>query len=379
MRRWLVLAGIASVTVFGVGVATGGEPGHGNGGRFERAGADATWTTVFKSPSVLEGLTAGPDGNLYTTLRNSGPCKVIRISPTSTDPSAMTVVGFVSTPCSPSGLAFGPDGALYVTGASSDPNVSLKDVIVRLVPDAATPPTATVYATNVAQANGIAFDRDGNLWATDGSASVGTVWEVPAGGGLGVEAFRVPAMRNDVGAGVGRSVSTFPTGTAQTIVTNGIAFTHDGDVLVADTARGAIWKAQLDSAGRVVSPMGCDTTYHDVMTLCLDDVLVQHPYLEGADGITLDSAGNIWAAANERNAIVVVAKDGSVQEFFRNAPGADSLRNEGPLETPTSPVVVGHTFCVANSDGNRRDNSPNTGGEVSNGGKVSCLDQPIDP
>jgi sugar lactone lactonase YvrE len=173
MRKVLVLASIAGIAAVAIGVAVGEGPGQGNGGRFERSGATATWTTVFKSQFNLEGLTAGPDGNLYTALRNPGPCKVISISPTSTDPSAATVVGFVPTPCSPSGLAFGPDGALYVTGVGSG-----KDTIVRLVPDADAPPTAVPYATHVPQANGIAFDDIGNLWASDGSNAVGTVWEV---------------------------------------------------------------------------------------------------------------------------------------------------------------------------------------------------------
>jgi len=65
---------------------------------------------------------------------------------------------------------------------------------------------------------------------------------------------------------------------------------------------------------------------------------------------------------------------------FRNPPGvATSLRNEGPLETPTSPFLLGDVFCTANSDGNRRDNSPNTAGEIGGPsqpkGKVSCMDQ----
>lgn len=364
MRSVLVLVSAAAVAAVAIGAAIGKSP---------RTADGATWTTVLRSPLVLEGLTAGSDGNLYTTLRDKAPspCRVVRVAPDNTDPVAgFTVVGLVPQPCSPSGLAFGPDDALYITGSGA-----ARDTIVRLVPDAAAPPTATTYATKVPQANGIAFDRDGNLWASDGSASAGIVWRIAPGGGDGVEAFRVPAMANSVG--VGRSNSTLPGG-AQSIVTNGLAFTRDGDLLVADTARGAVWRVQLDHSGAVSSAESCDTTYPPD-TLCLDDVLVQHPYLEGLDGIVLDESGVVWGAANERNAIVTVAKNGAVQEFFRNPPGASGLRNAGPLETPTSPVVLGHTLCVAQSDGNRRDNSPNTAGEVANGGKVSCLDQPIDP
>lgn len=86
------------------------------------------------------------------------------------------------------------------------------------------------------------------------------------------------------------------TPTPQDIVSNGLAFTRDGDLVVADTARGALWKIRLDGRGRVTSPVGCDETY-TANTLCLDDVLVQHPYLDGADGIAVDAAGRIWADA----------------------------------------------------------------------------------
>jgi sugar lactone lactonase YvrE len=124
--------------------------------------------------------------------------------------------------------------------------------------------------------------------------------------------------------------------------------------------------------------MGCDTTF-PADTLCLDDLDIEHPYLEGADGIVLDRAGNVWTAANERNAIVVVRRDGRVVEFFRNpVDPATKLRNTGPLEFPTSPILLPDgRLCVTQLDANRRDNSPNTAGEVNPNGpnraKISCV------
>jgi sugar lactone lactonase YvrE len=107
-----------------------------------------------------------------------------------------------------------------------------------------------------------------------------------------------------------------------------------------------------------------------------------HPVLEGADGIVMDVAGNIWVDANERNAIGLVSANRQVIEIFRNLPdAATKLRNAGPLETPTSPVLVGHKLCTANSDGNRRDNFPSTAGEIGGAnqprGKISCIDQRV--
>jgi sugar lactone lactonase YvrE len=284
-----------------------------------------------------------------------------------------------------------------------------------LTPSEQTPPTAAVFATGVPLANGLAFDRGGKLWVSDGTAGQGRVWTVTPDGAV-TEVFRVQPLANDVNVvapsmdggadaapgvgvgGVGRDPRALPPGALSitpttraaadiagsvAVVANGVAFGPDGSLFIADTARGAIWKVALDAQGAVTSPMGCDTTFA-ADTLCLEDVFVAHPILEGVDGIAIDTAGNIWGAANERNAIVVVTPQGGVREVFRNAPSATSrLRNGGPLEFPTSPFLLANKLCVTQSDTSRRDNAPNSGGEVGPGitgpllGKISCIDQAV--
>jgi len=353
--------------------------------RFPR---DATFSTLILTPLAIEGLTGDDAGNLYTTGRGASPCPVWRISVT--NPSLVTV-GNVPAPCSPSGIAFDAKGDLFVAD---------NDKVWTFTPNAATPPTATIYATGVPGTNGLAFDRGGNLWTGDGTTGQGRVWKVAPGGGAGVEMFRVQPMANEVNlnsagvGGVGRDVRSLPPGAitvtpttrnaqntlgSQPLVANGVALTHRGDLLIADTARGAIWKAEIGRDGSIRSKTGCDATF-TANTLCLDSILVAHPYLEGVDGIALDAAGNIWADPNERNAIVLVTHEGRTVEVFRNSPDATTrLRNAGPLETPTSPFLLGDKFCTANSDGNRRDNSPNAPGEMPalGAGKISCMDQPL--
>jgi len=290
---------------------------------------------------------------------------------------AGVVVARMAPPCNPAGIAFGPDGRLYLSGFGA-----AGDEIGAVTPNAASPPTATGFATGTPGANGLAFDESGNLYVSDGGTAQGRVFRVGPNGGAATELFRVPTMANTIG--VGRQNQALAPGTTpanQSIVANGLAFDRKGVLYIADTARGALWRVEIDRRGNLIAPLGCDTTY-PADTLCLDALFVQHPALDGADGIALDRKGNVYVDANERNEIAVVDRDGRVTSFFRNPPGAGSLRNAGPLEFPTSPVIAGRTLCTTSSDGGRRDNAPNTAGEASPGtavlGKVSCLDQRVD-
>jgi sugar lactone lactonase YvrE len=340
---------------------------------------------LFQAPLIIEGLTGDDQGRLYTAARGGTPCPVWRVSRKPSEGGV--VVGHVPAPCSSNGLAFDASGDLFVAST---------DKIYRLTPNDATPPLATVFASGLTGANGLAFDTAGNLWVSDGTSAQGRVWRVAPDGSATI-AFRVQPLAStanvvDGSGGIGRDVRALPPGRltiteaaraaadtagSQPVVANGLAFAPNGSLFVADTARGAIWKVDFDDDGQVESAVGCDAAFAPD-TLCLGELFVAHPLLEGIDGIALDEDGNLWGTAHERNAIVRVSPHGKVREVFRNPIDAVTLlRNAGPLEFPTTPFLAGLELCLAHSDQNRRDNAPNGAGEVGPGtpalGKVSCV------
>jgi sugar lactone lactonase YvrE len=394
---------------------------------------NVTFTTRATTPFAIEGLTMDATGNFYTTGRQpdtTKKCPVWRIGPSGSRVS----VGFIpnSPACNPSGIAFDSIGNLYIADAATGGK------IWKVAPDAsgcasddsnssictsiASSPThspTTAFASGVPGTNGLAFDKSGNLWTGDGTTGQGRVWKITSPGANCTasppvnceEVFRIQPMANEVNlvdgvGGVGRDVRTLPPGTitvtattrnaanqlgSQPLVANGLAFNTAGDLFVADTARGALWQVKFNTDGTLKSHLGCDETFHP-NTLCLNHIFVADPRLEGVDGIALDINGNIWASVNERNAIAIFGT-GVSAEVFRNPVNTNpidpnfGLRNSSArdngriLEFPTSPFLLGNLFCTANSDGNRRDNSPNTAGEIggtgADKGKISCMDQPL--
>ena len=334
--KWFISPVLALVLGFGWSLA-----------RADDLPNNVDFETLVTFPLAIEGLTGDDVGNLYTTERGGGTaCLVKRINVAT---EIVEVVGNIPAPCSPSGIAFDKDGFLLIADAPD---------IYKLnpVPSGAGPgPTATLFVTGlVPGANGLAFDRHGNLWTGDGTAGQGRVWKITPAGAV-TEEFRIQPMATtnleigiSFGAGqvlgqnvtsVGRDARTLPPGLidvitrlvstpppppigSQPLVANGLAFNKEGDLFNADTARGAIWKIKFKKNGDLENHQtGCDIAFTP-NTLCLENIYIAHPLLEGTDGIALDKEGNIWNSANERNAIVVVTKDKKVIEIFRNDPNA---------------------------------------------------------
>ena len=381
---------------------------------------NVTFTTLITTPRAIEGLTGDNHRNLYVGGSGAPDCPVWQIN---LNNPALVPVGFINpappiAACGFSGIAFNELGHLFV----ADGNAAR---IYRFTPNAVSPPTVSEpFASGVPGANGIAFDEKGNLWASDGTTGRGRVWRISGPNANCtssptincVEVFRIQPMSNEVNlvggvGGVGRDVRTLPPGLitvtptsrnaalnnvgcptppgppcvlgSQPLVANGLAFNKKGDLFNIDTARGALWKVEFDRHGNLKSPTGCDTTF-TANTLCLSNIFVAHPILEGGDGIALDREGNIWVDANERNAVAVVTKDRKVIEIFRNPvnlppkpvvfgvglrnAGDQSVGNNRILEFPTSPFLTGKVFCTSQADGDRRDNSPRSAGEVNGEG-----------
>src|SRR5215510_13474460 len=320
--RWIGLVVLLSITAIFFSLASkyvpdlGGSSAWGDDDGKLPFPKNATVTTLITTPRRLLRLTGDNHGNLYTVGFGTPPCAVWQIN---LHKPSLIPVGFIVPAvgdCGFNGIAFNGNGDLFVADGAYP--IPANGAIYTFKPNAKNPPIATVFASGVPGAEPIAFDKKGNLWTSDGSTGSGRVWKIAPGGGVCEDAvnpyqgceevFRIQPMANEVNlvngvGGVGRDVRTLPLGTitvtptsrnaantegSQSIVANGLAFDKDGDTLfIADQARGAIWQATFNRDGHLKSKTGCDTTFTP-NTLCLDNVFVAHPYLEGAQGIALD-------------------------------------------------------------------------------------------
>ncbi len=269
---------------------------------------------------TVENITANPQGQLYFSDRESG--NILRVDPAAPTP---VVVGKIEDRTDPAtnmpqkanggGLVFTAAGDLLIAAGPFGEVVRLTASEL----NAANPGSASAFVTGVQGANAVLLDGD-NLYVSGGNT--GNLYRAPASGGV-AELWAQIAPNT-------RSVP--PDNFMQSVVSNGLAIDASGALLVADTARGAIWKITKNSDGNAGTP----------------ETLIQSPLLYGVDGITFDPQGRLWAAVNERNALVVV-HDGQAEDAHKND-------NAGPLEFPAAVVFVGNVGYVPNYDRPRADN-----------------------
>ena len=274
---------------------------------------------------TIESITADANGVLYTSDRETG--NVLRVDPRNAVPS---VVGKLADRTDPmSGMVQKANGAGLVVNARGDLLIAsgtFGEVLRLPAAELGANPTATAttFITGVQGANSVLLEGD-ELFVSGGAT--GNVYRAPAGGGAAETWARIePSSR-----------SVAPDGYMQAVVANGLARDPRGALLVADTARAALWSIPVNTDGSAGTPQ----------------LVVQSPLLNGIDGLAYDPRGRLWAAVNERNALVVL-KDGAVQEAFKNG-------NAGPLEFPAALVFIGSSGYVANFDRARADNFADDG------------------
>jgi sugar lactone lactonase YvrE len=304
MRRLAFSLGALSMLFLALALISGG-----------RAQAQAAVTiAVDLDPAAtagirIEGLASDSQGRLYTSDLDSR--RLWRYTPST---NQLETLG--TMPRQGSGMAFDSQGNLYLASG---------DVVMRINASAIAGAELDVsgvvtYATGVPGANGLAFGPDGRLFVSGGNT--GNIYVVSTNGITSTWASGFTSDRE-----------------AQRISTNGLAFGPDGMLYSSNTGTGAIDRIPVNADGSAGAPQRW----------------VTNELLIGADGITFASNGDLYVAANERNAIVRVSSDGTVTDVASN--GAD-----GPLEFPASPAFSGDSLYVSNFDIERGANAPNTGG-----------------
>jgi hypothetical protein len=261
---------------------------------------------------TIESITSNADGVLFVSDRESG--NVYSVDP---EDAAPVVVGKLDDRTDASGMVQRPNGAGLVFTPAGDLLIASGafNEVLRLTPAElqAGNASARPHVTGVQGANSVLLDG-ASLYVSGGAT--GNIYVAPVSGGAAqIWATIAPTAR-----------AVPPDNFMQAVVANGLARDPNGDLLVADTARAAIWKIPVSGDGSAGTA----------------EIWLQDTLLEGVDGLTYDPRGRLWAAVNEHNALVVV-QDGSVREVHEN-------ESTGPLEFPAAITFVGNTGYVANFD-----------------------------
>lgn len=229
-------------------------------------------------PSSVEGLTVGPDGNIYvpsfgfnTQGSTTGPADLFVISPNGTVINQVTIAG--SSPHM-LGLAFNP-----VTNQLWALDFGAGKVLAVDPRNGA----SSVLAGPIANSglNALTFDSSGNGYVSD--SFNGTIWKIPPRGGA------VSAWLTDPLLGPG-------TGLTPPFGANGVEFSNDFSTMyVANTAFHQIIQIPV-------------TNKHGALVAGTPSILTTG--INAPDGILVDRQGNIWICANQEDEIVVIDPKG---------------------------------------------------------------------
>jgi len=233
-------------------------------------------------PSSVEGLTVGPDDNIYVptfgfnaTGAIAGPAVLFVLKPNGELVRKVTIAGSSSHML---GLGFNPvNGFLLVIDFGAGKVLHVNPVTgastVFMVPPAPFDASAGL--------NALTFDSGGNVYVSD--SFNGRIWKTGPGGGPAT------AWSSDPLLGNGGGTLTPPFGA------NGIEFNNAGTIMfVANTAFHQIIQIP-------VNPGGTAGTASIFIT-----------GINAPDGIAIDRKDNLWVCANQEDDVIVLDKTGKV-------------------------------------------------------------------
>lgn len=265
-----------------------------------------TFATLPAGISNPEGITADAEGKLYVTAVAAGqpdPGQVLVFAPDGKLLRQLAVAGASGRLL---GLAFHPDSGELLVADIGNRQVLRVDPLTG---------SATVFTTipGGAGPNALAFDAAGNVYISD--SFQGIVWRTGPDGGpptawVEDELLRTPGVP--------------PFGA------NGLGFNRAGTALfVANTGSDTVLRVPVADgiAGRT-------------------EVFVNS--INGADGLMLDEADNLWVVANQADEIVVLDPSGRAIAKLGDFDGIDRLGAPIGLLFPASAVISGKFIYVTN-------------------------------
>ena len=239
-----------------------------------------------------EGIAIGRTGAIFVSVSPLGD--VWRIPPGSEDPQPFGHVGGITpgTDFGLLGLAVDVFGNVYGAVQSANPAANGVWRFDRFTGDA----TRLPGTAGIGIANGLAFDKQANLYVTDSAR--GAIWKIPWGGQAAIW-LQDPALTGDGSLGLGLGA-------------NGIAVQR-GVFTVTNTERRTVLR--IPKVGGQPGPISVLTTL---------------PAGDNPDGVTMDVFGDAFVAMNLANAIAKVKPSGSMSV----------VASGDPLDFPSS-VVFG--------------------------------------
>jgi sugar lactone lactonase YvrE len=230
----------------------------------------------------------------------------------------------------------------------------------------------------------VVFDRSGRwlrtLQVDDGSALLlGIAFNPVTGDLLVCDLGKQQVLKVDPHSGDSSTFASLPADSGP----NALAFDASGNVYISDSFKATIWRAPPTGGAPVawvtdpllgtsgVPPFGANGLGFDGKATSLfvantgNDTIVRIPLpdgpsgtpgtpevfvnsINGADGLILDAADNVWVVANQSDEIVVVDPSGRVIAKLGDFNGIDRQGAPAGLLFPASLVRVGNFIYVTN-------------------------------